>query len=57
MFLFVNFKNIYFHVSSDFFFKFEVWASLVAQMVKNLPAMWVWSLVGRSPGEGNGYPL
>ena len=37
------------------------WASLVAQLVKNLPAMqetWVWSLVlGRSPGEGQGYPL
>ena len=38
------------------------WASLVAQMVKNLPAMNVgdpgsvpgW---GRSPGEGNNYPL
>ena len=36
-------------------------ASLVAQMVKNLPATqetWVQSLGwGRSPGEGNGYPL
>ena len=37
------------------------WASLVAQMVKNMPAMpdtWLWSL-GRadSPGEGNGNPL
>ena len=34
-------------------------ASLVAQMVKNLPAVWetwVQSLV-RSPGEGNGNPL
>ena len=36
-------------------------ASLMAQTVKNLPAMletWVWTpeLV-RSPGEGNGYPL
>ena len=34
------------------------WASLVAQMVKNLPAMqetWVQSLgLGRSPGGGNG---
>ena len=30
-------------------------ASLVAQMVKNLPAIHPW--VGRSPGEGNGYPL
>ena len=36
-------------------------ASLVAQLIKNLPAMWetwVQSLFwGRSPGEGNGYPL
>ena len=34
------------------------WASLVAQLVKNPPAMretWVWSL-GRCPGEGKGYP-
>ena len=39
--------------------------SLVAQMVKNLPAMqetWVWDLgsipgLGRSPGKGNGNPL
>ena len=33
------------------------WASLVAQLVKNLPAMqetWVGSL-GRSPGEGKSY--
>ena len=41
-----------------------IWSSLVAQTVKNLPAMpetWVWSLgsvpgLGRSPGEGNSYP-
>ena len=41
------------------------WASLVAQMIKNLPAMqetWVQSLgsipgSGRSPGKGKGYPL
>ena len=36
-------------------------ASLVAQTVKNLPAMWktwVWNPgLGRYPGEGNGYPL
>ena len=37
-------------------------AFLIAQLVKNLPAMWeswVQSLgwLGRSPGEGNGYPL
>ena len=31
------------------------WASLVAQMVKNLPALWETGL-GRSPGEGNHYP-
>ena len=37
----------------------SLWASLVAQLVKNPPAMqetWVQSL-GRSPGEGKGYPL
>ena len=37
------------------------WASLVAQMVKNLPAMWETQvqLLGRedSPREGIGYPL
>ena len=37
------------------------WASLVAQLVKNLPAMWetwVQSLSWEdSPGEGKGYPL
>ena len=37
------------------------WASLVAQLVKNPPAVWetwVQSLgLGRSPGEGKGYPL
>ena len=37
------------------------WASLMVQLVKNLPAMWetwVWSLGWEdSPGEGNGYPL
>ena len=37
------------------------WASLVAQLVKNLPAMWetwVRSLGWEdSPGEGNGHPL
>ena len=37
------------------------WTSLVAQLVKNLPAMretWVRSLGGEDPpGEGKGYPL
>ena len=37
------------------------WASLVAQLVKNLPAVWetlgLISGLGRSPGERNGYPL
>ena len=34
----------------------SIWASFVAQLVKNWPAMWeTW--VGRSPGEGKGYPL
>ena len=31
-------------------------ASLVAQLVKNLPAMGSVSGLGRSPGEGKGYP-
>ena len=32
--------------------------SLEAQLVRNLPAMWVWfPRLGRSPGEGNSYPL
>ena len=37
------------------------WASLVAQLVKNLPAMQeTWGSIpglGRSPGEGESYPL
>ena len=35
------------------------WASLVAQLVKNLPAGDLGSIpeFGRSPGEGKGYPL
>ena len=38
----------------------EQWASLMAQTIKNLPAMQetqVPSLGRRSPAEGNGYPL
>ena len=38
----------------------NVWASLVAQTVKNMPAMQntrVRSLGGRSPGGGHGSPL
>ena len=52
---------------SDFIFlgsKITVWASLVAQIVKNLPAMqvtWVrslgWKIPWRPPGERNCYPL
>ena len=39
------------------------WVSLVAQLVKNPPAMWTTSVLGsmpglgRCPGEGKGYPL
>ena len=37
------------------------WASLMVQLVKNLPAMWeIWILslgLGISPGERKGYPL
>ena len=54
---FFNFLN--FILSNNYFI--YVWASLVAQLVKNPPAMRV-DLVsipglGRSPGEGKGYPL
>ena len=36
-----------------------IWASLVAQLVKNPPAWDLRSIprLGRSPGEGKGYPL
>ena len=38
-----------------------VWASLLAQLVENLPAikggLALISGLGRSPGEGKGYPL
>ena len=50
-------------VLSNFFFSLHLrmlWPSLVAQLVKNLPAvweMWVHSWLGRFPGEGNGNPL
>ena len=36
---------------------FSFWASLVAQLVKNLSAMREIVGLGRSPGEGKGYPL
>ena len=40
-------------------YKAPIWASLVAQPVKNLPAMPQTREdgLGRSPGEGNGNPL
>ena len=34
-----------------------IWTSLVAQLVKNLPAVRETPGLGRSPGEGKGYPL
>ena len=33
------------------------WVFLVGQLLKNLPAMWEIPGLGRSPGEGNSYPL
>ena len=33
------------------------WASLVAHLVKNLPAIWETPGLGRPPGEGKGFPL
>ena len=35
----------------------DAWASLVAQMIKNLPAVAVIPGSGRSSGEGNGNPF
>ena len=35
----------------------DVWVALVAQTVKNLPAMQETPGLGRSPGEENGNPL
>ena len=35
---------------------YHMWASLEAQLVKNLPAMQETPGSGRSPGEGIGYP-
>ena len=38
----------------------DIWASPLAQIVRNLPAMqetWVQSLLGRSTGEGKDYLL
>ena len=36
---------------------YHMWASLEAQLVKNLPAMQETPGSGRSPGERIGYPL
>ena len=41
-----------------FVFQFcNSWVSLVAQLVKNPPAMWETWVRSRSPGERKGYPL
>ena len=57
-------KMKYFHfISTEWILIFEqflsnfFWAFLVAQMVKNLPAMQEIPGLGRYPGEGNGEPL
>ena len=57
-------KPCKYHLQPEVQFKADdapIWASLVAQTVKNPPAVheaWVRSLdLRRSPGEGNGYPL
>ena len=48
-------------ITAEFTVVNKVWTSLVAQMVKNLPAVQEnpGSIPGsgRPPGEGNGYPL
>ena len=52
---------IFLFVLRDFYLLFKYhWATLVAQLVKNQPAMWetwVWSLGWEDPREGKGYPL
>ena len=56
-----NVQNICFLVKIIFYTHCNPkWASLVAQLVKNPPAMretWVHPGLGRSPGEGKCYPL
>ena len=47
-------------VKHFFIYLLAIWASLVAQLVKNLPSAGDLGLIpglGRSPGEGKGYPL
>ena len=56
----INFQN-YFEVVFYNTYNFSLLTSLVAQMVKNLPANAVHSgsipVLGKDPGEGNGNPL
>ena len=61
-FFVLPFLSLYHPFKNYFASSFLHQASLVVQMAKKLPAMWeswVQSLgwLGRSPGEGNGYPL
>ena len=53
--IFDKFKHL---LSLNYLWLFGLWAFLVAQMVKKLPAVWkTWGSIpelGRSPGEGNG---
>ena len=53
----INTRNVMFNMINTI----NTAASLVAQLVKNLPAMretcGLISGLGRSPGEGKGYPL
>ena len=50
--------SIYWSLVEDFLLIYYCpWTSLMAQMVKDLPAMGLIPGWGRSPREGNGYPL
>ena len=57
----VSLKSLGIYFSTKWFPLHKTWASLVAQMVKNLPTMQETQIRSLgwedSPGEGNGYPL
>ena len=62
LFICCYFSSIWIRLTELFSLVFsKIWASLVAQLVKNLPRntgdLGLIPGLGRSPGEGKGYPL